>query len=220
MKDLQNQYNEINELASNQPSKSGTPNLLILETKYVGPCGWIVLLTFDYVSLGQVDLGLGYVDLRMTHFYSWIWYLTLLCRELGIQTLSTCADEQRELLKLAQTMFDTKLPPGLTMMSPFSEEASIKKIAVQVSGRLSYFHQLICLPRLISHKTSNAISRNVSVSTNHYYDISVLIALAQILQEPLLDIKIFSWSEYLNIAIFIIRLEPQNLWPSFQMEHF
>ena len=61
-------------------------------------------------------------------------YLTSLNRELGIQTLSTCADEQKEMLKLAQTMFDTKLPPGVTMMTPFSEESSIKKIAVQVSS--------------------------------------------------------------------------------------
>ncbi|KAM5571753.1 hypothetical protein ABKV19_012038 [Rosa sericea] len=52
-------------------------------------------------------------------------------RELGIETLSTCENEQKEMLKLAETMFDTKLPPGVTMLQPFSEESSIKKIAVQ-----------------------------------------------------------------------------------------
>ncbi|KAL5748276.1 hypothetical protein ACOSQ2_025573 [Xanthoceras sorbifolium] len=52
-------------------------------------------------------------------------------RELGIDTLSTCENEQQEMLKLAQTMFDTKLPPGVVMLQPFSEESSIKKIAVQ-----------------------------------------------------------------------------------------
>ncbi|KAL7139545.1 hypothetical protein ABFS83_09G059700 [Erythranthe nasuta] len=52
-------------------------------------------------------------------------------RELGINTLTKCKDEQKELLRLAQTMFDTKLPPGVTMLQPFSEESSIKKIAVQ-----------------------------------------------------------------------------------------
>ncbi|KAL2243002.1 uncharacterized protein LOC105158019 [Sesamum indicum] len=52
-------------------------------------------------------------------------------RELGIDTLSKCEDEQKEMLRLAQTMFDTKLPPGVTMLQPFSEESSIKKIAVQ-----------------------------------------------------------------------------------------
>jgi aarF domain-containing kinase len=36
------------------------------------------------------------------------------------------------MLRLAQTMFDTKLPPGVSMLQPFSEESSIKKIAVRV----------------------------------------------------------------------------------------
>lgn len=58
--------------------------------------------------------------------------LLLFCRELGIDTLSKCENEQQEMLKLAQTMFDTKLPPGVKMLQPFSEESSIKKIAVQV----------------------------------------------------------------------------------------
>lgn len=40
------------------------------------------------------------------------------------------------MLKLAQTMFDTKLPPGVLMLQPFSEESSIKKIAVQVHFRM------------------------------------------------------------------------------------
>ncbi|KAL3512599.1 hypothetical protein ACH5RR_025316 [Cinchona calisaya] len=52
-------------------------------------------------------------------------------RELGIVTLTKCEDEQKEMLKLAATMFDTKLPPGVTMLQPFSEESSIKKISVQ-----------------------------------------------------------------------------------------
>lgn len=29
-------------------------------------------------------------------------------------------------------MFDTKLPPGVVMLQPFSEDSSIKKIAVRV----------------------------------------------------------------------------------------
>lgn len=56
-------------------------------------------------------------------------------RELGIETLSNCKDEQNELFKLAQTMFDTKLPPGVAMLQPFAEDSSIKKIAVQVCFR-------------------------------------------------------------------------------------
>ncbi|KAE8717439.1 hypothetical protein F3Y22_tig00110045pilonHSYRG00064 [Hibiscus syriacus] len=52
-------------------------------------------------------------------------------RELGIGTVSNCEDEQQELFRLAQTMFDTKLPPGVKMLQPFSEDSSIKKIGVQ-----------------------------------------------------------------------------------------
>ncbi|XP_062116033.1 uncharacterized protein LOC133830128 [Humulus lupulus] len=52
-------------------------------------------------------------------------------RELGICTLSKCENEQQEMFRLAETMFDTKLPPGVTMLQPFSEDSSIKKIAVQ-----------------------------------------------------------------------------------------
>ncbi|KAA3454388.1 putative aarF domain-containing protein kinase 1-like isoform X1 [Gossypium australe] len=52
-------------------------------------------------------------------------------RELGIGTVSNRGNEQQELLRLAQTMFDTKLPPGVVMLQPFSEDSSIKKIAVE-----------------------------------------------------------------------------------------
>ncbi|KAK9113534.1 hypothetical protein Syun_020331 [Stephania yunnanensis] len=52
-------------------------------------------------------------------------------RDLGIETVCACEDEQKEMLRLAQTMFDTKLPPGVKVLQPFSEESSIKKIAVR-----------------------------------------------------------------------------------------
>ncbi|KAA8542169.1 hypothetical protein F0562_023321 [Nyssa sinensis] len=78
----------------------------------------------DNLRLGYAKLVLAIADndtLRASESY----------RELGIDTLSQCEDEQKEMLRLAQTMFDTKLPPGVTMLQPFSEESSIKKIAVQ-----------------------------------------------------------------------------------------
>ncbi|KAJ8568119.1 hypothetical protein K7X08_020841 [Anisodus acutangulus] len=37
------------------------------------------------------------------------------------------------MLKLAQGMFDTKLPPGVKTLQPFSEESSVKKIAVEAT---------------------------------------------------------------------------------------
>ena len=72
----------------------------------------------------------------------------LFYRELSIETFSRCENELQELFKLAQTMFDTKLPPGVVMLQPFSEESSIKKIAVQVCYRMiknPTFHFLIVL---------------------------------------------------------------------------
>lgn len=66
----------------------------------------------------------------------WVYYADV--RELGIDTLSKCKDEQKELFRLAQTMFDTKLPPGVTMLQPFSEESSIKKIGVEVGILVHY----------------------------------------------------------------------------------
>ncbi|KAG9129373.1 hypothetical protein Leryth_016655 [Lithospermum erythrorhizon] len=55
----------------------------------------------------------------------------IIYRELGIETITKCDNELKEMLKLAKTMFDTKLPDGVTMLQPFSEGSSIKKIAVQ-----------------------------------------------------------------------------------------
>ncbi|BBH03705.1 Protein kinase superfamily protein [Prunus dulcis] len=78
----------------------------------------------DELRLGYASLVLAIADgdpIRASESY----------RELGIGTLSKCENEQHELLRLAETMFDTKLPPGVTMLQPFSEESSIKKIAVE-----------------------------------------------------------------------------------------
>ncbi|TYH09024.1 hypothetical protein ES288_A07G062900v1 [Gossypium darwinii] len=76
------------------------------------------------VEVGFADLVLAMADsnpVKATESY----------RELGIDTVSNCKNEQQEMLRLAQTMFDTKLPPGVVMLQPFSEDASIKKIGVQ-----------------------------------------------------------------------------------------
>ncbi|CAN6464287.1 unnamed protein product [Victoria cruziana] len=51
-------------------------------------------------------------------------------RELGLQT-SESPDGSKELLKLARGMFDTKVPPHVKTMSPFSDDSSLKKISVK-----------------------------------------------------------------------------------------
>ncbi|GMP35403.1 hypothetical protein CsSME_00007848 [Camellia sinensis var. sinensis] len=78
----------------------------------------------DNLRLGNANLVIAIADkdpVRASESY----------RELGTHTLIKCEDGQKEMLKLAQTMFDTKLQPGVKMLQPFSEESSIKKIAVQ-----------------------------------------------------------------------------------------
>ena len=62
--------------------------------------------------------------------------IEVLChfRELGITTLSKCENELQEFLNLAQGMFDTKLPADIGTLQPFTENSTIKKIAVQVSS--------------------------------------------------------------------------------------
>lgn len=59
-------------------------------------------------------------------------FLVIDIRELGIDTLKLCEMDDIEMLKLAQTMFDSKLPPGVKTLQPFSETSSIKKITVKV----------------------------------------------------------------------------------------
>ncbi|KAK4395776.1 protein ACTIVITY OF BC1 COMPLEX kinase, chloroplastic [Sesamum angolense] len=91
----------------------------------------VALLDYGQVKDLPEQLRLGYASLVLAIADNDPIKASESYRELGIDTLSKCEDEQKEMLRLAQTMFDTKLPPGVTMLQPFSEESSIKKIAVQ-----------------------------------------------------------------------------------------
>ncbi|CAK7336636.1 unnamed protein product [Dovyalis caffra] len=78
----------------------------------------------DKLRLGYANLVLAIADsdpIRAAESY----------RELGIDTLSKCENGLQELFRLAETMFDTKLPPGVAMLQPFSEDSSIKKVSVE-----------------------------------------------------------------------------------------
>ncbi|XP_023635247.1 uncharacterized aarF domain-containing protein kinase 1 isoform X1 [Capsella rubella] len=78
----------------------------------------------DHLRLGYANLVIAIADndasLALQSF-----------RELGIATMAKCKNEQQELLQLAKTMFDTEMPPGTTVLQPFSEDSSIKKISVE-----------------------------------------------------------------------------------------
>ncbi|XP_061366543.1 uncharacterized protein LOC133309755 [Gastrolobium bilobum] len=91
----------------------------------------VALLDYGQVKDLPEQLRLGYANLVLAMADGDPLRASESFRELGIDTLSKCENELQEMLKLAQTMFDTKLPPGVKMLQPFSEESSIKKIAVQ-----------------------------------------------------------------------------------------
>ncbi|OIW18298.1 hypothetical protein TanjilG_31438 [Lupinus angustifolius] len=91
----------------------------------------VALLDYGQVKDLPEQLRLGYANLVLAIADGDPVRASKSYRELGIDTLSKCENEQQEMLKLAQTMFDTKLPPGVVMLQPFSEESSIKKIAVE-----------------------------------------------------------------------------------------
>ncbi|KAL3631666.1 hypothetical protein CASFOL_024650 [Castilleja foliolosa] len=91
----------------------------------------VALLDYGQVKVLPEKLRLGYASLVLAIADNDPIKASDSYRELGIDTFSTCEDEKKEMLRLAQTMFDTKLPPGVTMLQPFSDESSIKKIAVQ-----------------------------------------------------------------------------------------
>ncbi|XP_051205451.2 mitochondrial outer membrane porin [Lolium perenne] len=51
--------------------------------------------------------------------------------ELGLETSSIVDNELEELFELSLRMFDTRLPPGVTVLSPFAEDSSLTKVAVE-----------------------------------------------------------------------------------------
>jgi hypothetical protein len=71
------------------------------------------------------------------------WYITCFAhglqkyfRELGIKTRTIADNKLEELFQLSLRMFDTRLPPGVTVMSPFADDSSLTKIGVEVWSHL------------------------------------------------------------------------------------
>nr|XP_016501005.1 PREDICTED: uncharacterized protein slr0889-like [Nicotiana tabacum] len=91
----------------------------------------VALLDYGQVKDLPENLRLGYANLVLAIADGDATRAKESFKELGLNTLSNCEDEQKERLKLAQGMFDTKLPPGVKTLQPFSEESSVKKIAVE-----------------------------------------------------------------------------------------
>jgi hypothetical protein len=53
-------------------------------------------------------------------------------RELGLETSSIVDNVLEELFELSLRMFDTRLPPRVTVLSPFAEDSSLTKVGVEV----------------------------------------------------------------------------------------
>lgn len=52
--------------------------------------------------------------------------------EFGFKTWSIADNELEELFQLSLRMFDTRLPPGVTVLSPFADDSSLNKVGVEV----------------------------------------------------------------------------------------
>ncbi|CAH2078039.1 unnamed protein product, partial [Thlaspi arvense] len=91
----------------------------------------VALLDYGQVKELPDNLRLGYANLVIAIADNNASLASQSFRELGVVTFAKCENEQQELLQLAKTMFDTKMPPGVTVLQPFSEDSSIKKISVE-----------------------------------------------------------------------------------------
>ncbi|XP_023639271.1 uncharacterized protein LOC17875610 isoform X1 [Capsella rubella] len=78
----------------------------------------------DNLRLGYANLVIAMADNNPKRVSQSFW-------EMGLHTVAKCENEQQELLRLAQTLFDTKMPAGQTVLQPFADDSSIKKIAVE-----------------------------------------------------------------------------------------
>ncbi|CAA2939553.1 unusual kinase [Olea europaea subsp. europaea] len=119
----------------------------------------VALLDYGQVKDLPEKLRLGYANLVLAIADNDPTKASESYRELGIDTFCNCEDEQKEMFKLAQTMFDTKLPPGVTMLQPFSEESSIKKITVQ-----AFPEELFCVLRTVHLLRGLSVGLGVNLS--------------------------------------------------------
>jgi len=56
-------------------------------------------------------------------------------RDLGIETSASAESDPKNFKTLAILMFDTKLPPGIVIASPFSDDSPLTDISVKVLTR-------------------------------------------------------------------------------------
>ncbi|KAJ0969114.1 hypothetical protein J5N97_021991 [Dioscorea zingiberensis] len=123
----------------------------------------VALLDYGQVKHLPDNLRLGYANLVLALADNDLTKASQSYKELGIETLSTRGDEQIELFHLAERMFDTRRPPGVTIMSPFAADSSLQKVSVQ-----NFPEELFCVLRTIQ------LLRGLSVGLGINYSCSEL----------------------------------------------
>ncbi|TVU36132.1 hypothetical protein EJB05_18048 [Eragrostis curvula] len=92
---------------------------------------FVALLDYGQVKEMPEDLRIGYANLVVAMADDDFLRAKESFRELGIKTWAIADNELEEFFQLSLRMFDTRLPPGVTVMSPFAEDSSLTKVGVQ-----------------------------------------------------------------------------------------
>ncbi|KAG0540612.1 hypothetical protein BDA96_03G423900 [Sorghum bicolor] len=91
----------------------------------------VALLDYGQVKEMPEDLRLAYANLVVAMADDDFLRAEESFRELGIRTWAITDNKLEELFQLSLRMFDTRLPPGVTVMSPFADDSSLNKIGVE-----------------------------------------------------------------------------------------
>eukprot|EP01018_Ginkgo_biloba_P022718 Gb_06997 [translate_table: standard] len=91
----------------------------------------VVLLDYGQVKDLPQHLRLGFARLVLALVSDDPLKIGQSFRELGIRTTKDAADDPDSFRKLAQMMFDTKLPPGVKMATPFGDDSSLARVPVE-----------------------------------------------------------------------------------------
>jgi len=91
----------------------------------------VALLDYGQVKEMPEDLRLAYANLVVAMADDDLLRAEEGFRELGIKTRTIADNKLEELFQLSLRMFDTRLPPGVTVMSPFADDSSLTKIGVE-----------------------------------------------------------------------------------------
>jgi len=91
----------------------------------------VALLDYGQVKEMPEDLRLAYANLVVAMADDDLLRAEEGFRELGIKTRTIADNKLEELFQLSLRMFDTRMPPGVTVMSPFADDSSLTKIGVE-----------------------------------------------------------------------------------------